>query len=109
MRILIWKDSKGVYQNRGFLGDATAIRGNAFVAEITDATEIAAAIATHEAEQAKLAYRARRAAEYPPLADLADALIHKASSDPAEIATGEEQERVYYTACRAIKAKYPKP
>lgn len=44
-------------------------------------------------------YRELRAAEYPPAADYLDAMV---KGDDAGIAT-------YIKACRAVKAKYPKP
>ena len=47
-------------------------------------------------------YTELRTKEYPPLADLADALVHNDMGDPIPL-------RAYYTACEAVKAKYPKP
>lgn len=48
------------------------------------------------------AYRELRRAEYPPLADLADALVHQYMGDPVPLEN-------YYKACVAVKQKYPKP
>lgn len=48
-------------------------------------------------------YREKRAKEYPPLADLADALVHQAMGDNSVALNA------YYTACEAVKTKYPKP
>jgi hypothetical protein len=47
-------------------------------------------------------YAARRAAEYPPIADLADALYWKEKGDAS-------QWSAYVAKVDAIKAKYPKP
>jgi hypothetical protein len=44
------------------------------------------------------AYQAKRAAEYPPMADYLDAIV---KGDTA-------QQQAYITACLAVKAKYPK-
>lgn len=55
-----------------------------------------------EATIATLDYRSKRAAEYPPLADLADALVKQPADGGAALAA-------YRAACLAVKAKYPKP
>lgn len=55
-----------------------------------------------DAAMATLAYQARRSAEYPPLSDLADAMV-KQSAD------GGEALATYIETCLAVKAKYPKP
>ncbi|AOO81660.1 hypothetical protein [Bosea vaviloviae] len=47
-------------------------------------------------------YRARRAADYPPLTELADALVHQQAGDGSKLCA-------YLDACRAVKARYPKP
>jgi hypothetical protein len=47
-------------------------------------------------------YGRRRAAEYPPIADFADALVHQAAGDDSQL-------QAYLAACRAVKARYPKP
>lgn len=47
-------------------------------------------------------YGRRRAAEYPPLTDLADALVHRAAGDETKLTA-------YLQACTAVKAKFPKP
>lgn len=49
-----------------------------------------------------LAYRAKRAAEYPPLVDLADAIVKQPEDGGAALAA-------YRAACKAVQAKYPKP
>lgn len=48
------------------------------------------------------AYKAARAAEYPPLTALADAVVHQQNGDPTAM-------NAYIAACDAVKAKYPKP
>lgn len=45
------------------------------------------------------AYKAHRAAEYPPMADYLDGVV---KGDQAQI-------DAYIAACQAVKAKYPKP
>ncbi len=47
-------------------------------------------------------YAKRRAREYPPLTDLADALVHQANGDDTKL-------EAYLAACRAVKERYPKP
>jgi len=44
-------------------------------------------------------YSRLRAAEYPPIADLADAMVKD----------DQVQLEDYLAKCRAVKAKYPKP
>ena len=51
------------------------------------------------AEQSATEYQRLRAAEYPPLTDLADAI---AKDDPVALAE-------YRAKCMAVKALYPKP
>jgi len=47
-------------------------------------------------------YQRRRAAEYPPFADLADALYHQSKGDETKLTA-------YLAKCEAVKTKYPKP
>jgi hypothetical protein len=54
------------------------------------------------AEAAKQAYIPLRVAAYPPVQQLADALVHQANGDPAPLTA-------YIAACNAVKAQYPKP
>lgn len=46
-------------------------------------------------------YKRDRAAEYPPLADLADAMYWSSQGDNTKL-------EAYYAACEAVKQKYPK-
>ena len=46
-------------------------------------------------------YSQRRAEEYPPLQELADALVHNAAGDPSRL-------EAYVQACRDVKARFPK-
>jgi hypothetical protein len=47
-------------------------------------------------------YKAARAAAYPPLSDLADALVHQS-------ATGDDTNlKAYFKACLAVKERHPK-
>ena len=48
------------------------------------------------------AYIENRAAEYPPLVDLADALYHQSKGDETKLTA-------YLSECEAVKTKYPKP
>jgi hypothetical protein len=54
-------------------------------------------------------YGEQRAAEYPPLADFADALVKQNSGNPTLEAEGVSQLSDYVAKCLAVKAKYPKP
>ena len=47
------------------------------------------------------AYIAKRAPEYPPLTDLADALYHQSKGDETKLTA-------YLAKCEAVKQKYPK-
>ena len=47
------------------------------------------------------AYKAKRQAEYPLLADLADALYHQSKGDETKLTA-------YLAKCEAVKTKYPK-
>jgi tellurite resistance-related uncharacterized protein len=47
------------------------------------------------------AYIAKRQPEYPPLADLADALYHQSKGDETKLTA-------YLAKCEAVKQKYPK-
>jgi hypothetical protein len=49
------------------------------------------------------AYIEKRAAEYPPITDLADALVHREAGDNGVAL------QAYLDACIAVKNKYPKP
>jgi acid stress-induced BolA-like protein IbaG/YrbA len=51
-----------------------------------------------EAEMAKTAYVAQRAAEYPPITDYLDGVVKG----------NQTQIQTYIDACQAVKAKYPK-
>lgn len=53
--------------------------------------------------------RAKRAREYPPMADYLDAQVKKASADPAIVAAGEAQESAYLSACLEVKEANPFP
>lgn len=44
----------------------------------------------------------KRAFEYPPLQDLADAIVHERNGNPAPM-------QDYIARCLAVKSKYPKP
>ena len=47
------------------------------------------------------AYISKRASEYPPLTDLADALYHQSKGDETKLTA-------YLAKCEAVKQKYPK-
>jgi hypothetical protein len=59
--------------------------------------EMDAQLATQEAER----YKEQRAPEYPPLADLADAVYWQSQGDNSKMTA-------YVAAVEAVKAKYPK-
>jgi hypothetical protein len=52
-----------------------------------------------QASIAARAYKAKRQAEYPPIADYLDGIV---KGDQAQV-------QAYIDACLAVKAKYPKP
>jgi hypothetical protein len=62
-----------------------------------DAKEAAWAAAAIAAKA--VAYKAKRAAEYPPMVDYVDGIV---KGDTAQV-------QAYVDACLAVKAKYPKP
>ena len=66
--------------------------------EVQWAAEQALAVAAVTAAEA-IAYKAKRAAEYPSMADYLDGIV---KGDTAQVQT-------YIDACLAVKAKYPKP
>lgn len=55
--------------------------------------------AIEQAALALTAYKAQRAAEYPPMTDYIDGIV---KGDTNQVQT-------YIDACLAVKAKYPKP
>ena len=63
--------------------------------------EIAVEIIRLQAEYDNKQYQRDRAVEYPPLADLADAMYWAAQGDNTKLDN-------YYAACEAVKQKYPK-
>ena len=67
-----------------------------------DQALVDAAAAELDAERAAVAYQRQRQPEYPPLADLADALYWASTGDSSKL-------DAYYQTCEAVKAKYPKP
>lgn len=69
---------------------------------ILDQALVDAAAAEIAAEQAATAYQRQRQPEYPPISDLADALFWASRGDDSKLTE-------YYSACEAVKQKYPKP
>ena len=67
-----------------------------------DQSLVDVAAAEIQAELDATQYQRQRQPEYPPLADLADALYWSNQGDNTKL---DE----YYAACAAVKAKYPKP
>lgn len=63
-----------------------------------DEQAVQAEVARLEAEAEAIAYKAKRAAEYPPITDYIDGVV---KGDQAQI-------QAYIDACLAVKAKYPK-
>ena len=72
------------------------IRGD--VAYDANGNEVSYDLSAAEALVAANAYKAQRAAEYPPIADYIDGVV---KGDQAQI-------DAYIAACQAVKAKYPK-
>ena len=72
------------------------IRGD--VAFDANGNEVSYDLSAAEALVAANAYKAQRAAEYPPIADYIDGVV---KGDQAQI-------DAYIAACQAVKAKYPK-
>lgn len=60
-------------------------------------TEVAKLKAEYDAQE----YARKRAPEYPPLTDLADALYHQSKGDETKLTA-------YLAKCEAVKQKYPK-
>lgn len=52
-----------------------------------------------QAAQDAMSYAEKRAAEYPPMTDYLDGIV---KGDKAQV-------QAYIDACKAVKAKYPKP
>jgi len=67
-----------------------------------DQALIDAAAADLAAKAAATAYQRQRQPEYPPVTELADALYWASEGDTSKL-------DAYYSACAAVKAKYPKP
>lgn len=70
------------------------------VAPITE-EQINAEVLRLQAEYDSKDYQRKRAVEYPPLTDLADAMYWAAQGDNTKL-------EAYYAACEAVKLKYPK-
>jgi hypothetical protein len=76
--------------------NVTVIRGD--VAYDKDEQEVTYDNNAVEALMASEAYKAKRAAEYPPMADYLDGIV---KGDNAQV-------QAYIDACNAVKNKYPK-
>ena len=76
--------------------NVTVIRGD--VAYDKDEQEVTYDSNAVDALVASEAYKAKRAAEYPPMTDYLDGIV---KGDNAQI-------QAYIDACLAVKAKYPK-
>ncbi len=63
--------------------------------------QIRVEVARLQAEYDSKEYQRLRSFEYPPLADLADAMYWSSQGDNTKL-------EAYYTACEAVKQKYPK-
>jgi hypothetical protein len=64
--------------------------------------EIIAEVEKRQAEVEFTAYQRLRKSEYPPLADLADAMYWQSQGDDSKM-------QAYLAAVQAVKDKYPKP
>jgi len=88
---------------RNLYPSARMIRGgealdNNDVPMVLDEAAVDAEVLRLEALATATAYQAKRAAEYPPVADYLDAVV---KGDPVA-------QQAYIDACLAVKAKYPK-
>lgn len=72
-------------------------------------TDVAPVVSQQALARMMSRYADQRAAEYPPLADFADALVKQNSGNPTLEAEGISQLADYVSKCLAVKAKYPKP
>ena len=63
--------------------------------------QIDAEVTRLQAQYDALEYARKRAPEYPPLTDLADALYHQSKGDETKLTA-------YLAKCEAVKQKYPK-
>jgi len=63
--------------------------------------QIDAEVTRLQAQYDALEYTRKRAPEYPPLTDLADALYHQSKGDETKLTA-------YLAKCEAVKQKYPK-
>jgi len=63
-----------------------------------EGNEVAYDISAVQSYADSQAYIAKRAAEYPPMADYLDAIVKGDT----------QQQQAYIAACLAVKAKYPK-
>ena len=68
------------------------------IAYDADSNEVAYDLALVQAEINANAYKAKRAAEYPPFTDYLDGIV---KGDNAQV-------QAYIDACNAVKNKYPK-
>jgi hypothetical protein len=68
------------------------------IAYDADSNEVAYDLALVQAEINANAYKAKRAAEYPPMTDYLDGIV---KGDNAQV-------QAYIDACNAVKNKYPK-
>lgn len=67
------------------------------------------AVLNYQAYMTSIEYKTKRKDEYPPQADFLDAQVKINSGDPILVAEGKTQLADYYSACIAVKQKYPKP
>jgi hypothetical protein len=63
--------------------------------------QIDAEVTRLQAQYDALEYARKRAPEYPPLTELADALYHQSKGDDTKMTA-------YLAKCEAVKQKYPK-
>ena len=77
----------------------SVVRTNGDVAYGADGNEVAYDKVAVDAYVAANAYKAKRAAEFPPITDYLDGIVKG----------DQEQIDAYIAACQAVKTKYPKP
>ena len=79
----------------------SVVRTNGDVAYGADGNEVAYDKAAVDAYVAANAYIAKRASEYPPIGDFADAYYWAQNGDDTKMTA-------YIDKCEAVKTKYPK-
>lgn len=100
MIIVKIKNAEGKLTNQAFVEDLDA--ANAWLEAQAEQLPEDSHIEMVEDTQDLDVIRAKRALEYPPIGELADAIVKMQTGDASAMAE-------YVAKCLAVKAKYPKP